>query len=185
MVKFFFMGLVNLDVQSIFWSICKIQILYYLVDVQSCLFEFFFNGYSLDEIRINIIDREVVGNDYKENSVWEFKNGEVFVREGKWFEVDVFIVSVLYEWRFIIYVIIVIVLILLMGFVYMLVFFFLDDFGECVGFFVIVLLLLVVYQSMLSEVFLKVLVLQILIISIKVFVDFLISVIIQMCVIFS
>lgn len=100
----------------------------------------------MDEIRINIIDREVVGNGYKENSVWEFKNGEVFVREGKWFEVDVFIVSLLYEWRFIIYdVIIVIVLILLMGFVYMLVFFFLDDFGECVGFFVIVLLLLVVY----------------------------------------
>lgn len=89
----------------------------------------------MDEIRINIIDREVVRDGYKENSVWEFKNGEVFVREGKWFEVDVFIVSVLYEWRFIIYVIIVIVLILLMGFVYMLVFFFFRWFWRMCWFF--------------------------------------------------
>lgn len=185
MVKFSSTGLANLDVQSIFWSTCNIQITHYPVDVQSCLFEFSPNGYSSDEIRINIIDREVVGNGYKENSAWEFKNGEAFAREGKRSEADAFIVSVSYERRSIIHVITVIVPTSLMGFVHMLAFFLPDDSGERVGFSVTVLLSLAVYQSMLSEALPKASLPQIPIISIKVFADILISFIIQMCVIFS
>lgn len=185
MVKFSSNGLAIWDVQSIFWSTCNIQITHYPVDAQSCLFKFFPNGYSSDEIRINIIDSEVIGDNYKENSAWELKNGEAFAIEGRGPAADAFIVSLSYERRSIIHIITVIVPTSLMGFVHMLVFFLPDDSGERVGFSVTVLLSLAVYQSMLSEALPKASVPQIPIISIKVFADLLISFIIQMCVIFS
>ena len=185
MVKYTSKGEAVWDVTGMFWSTCNIQITLYPVDEQKCMFRFFPNGYSSDDIQFEIADTEIMSTNYQDNSVWKLQHSKVFINKGNPTAPDQFIVRLTFARRSTMYIVSILVPTSLMGFVHLLAFFIPDETGERVGFSVTILLSLAVYQSMLSETLPKASVPQIPVLSIKIFADLMISSLIQVSVVFS
>jgi hypothetical protein len=183
-VRYTHSGDATWEVSEMFSSTCDIDIVYYPLDSQSCLFTFTPNGYSPDDVKIKVNGGGVMKDtSYKSNSVWELRSASASVMKTP--ESDLFVIQVTYERRSIIYILTAIVPVALMGFVHLLVFVLPDDSGERVGFSVTILLSLAVYQSMLSEALPKASKPEMPVLSVKIFADLIISSLIQACVVVS
>lgn len=184
-IKYSHNGVATWEVSQMFWTTCKIDVVYYPLDDQSCFFTFTPNGYTADDVKIQVSGTGVIMDNYKGNSVWKLKTARASVISALSSEPDIFVISVIYERRSTIYILTAIVPVALMGFVHLLVFVLPDDSGERVGFSVTILLSLAVYQSMLSDALPKASEPEMPLLSVKIFADLLISSLIQACVVVS
>lgn len=161
-----------------------VDIIKFFYDQQGCVMSFVFLGYLLQEVNFNVNGCFLFMSSMVKNLFWEISD-QVDLSLISFSGRNILIVRFSFLRKFDFYMINIIFLMVVIVFLYIIVFFFLVDFGEWIGFLMIIIFFIIVYQIIVSDSLLNLMFLSFVFILYKFFVDFFISIIVYIFVVVS